>query len=488
MRMALMLALLFGLAGCADRGHQGLRFALTNMPVTLDPRYATDAASTRINRLLYQRLVDFDDALKPVPALAAWRRIGPRHYRFLLRQASSFADGQPLTAADVRATYQSILDPETASPHRQSLAHIERISVTGRRQIDFFLRRPDVLFPGRLLIGILPERLLAKGHPFNRRPVGSGTFRFLAWPDEGHLRLRRQRDGLMVEFLAVKDPTVRALKLLRGEVDMLQNDMPPELIGYLQGQQGIAVQRRHGSNFAYLGFNLEDPQTSILALRQAIAMAIDREAIIEHVLGGAARPAVALLPPEHWAGNPVLTMPAHDPRRARQLLLAAGLVGDRRPRLVYKTSSDPFRLRLATIIQQQLAEVGIDVQLRSYDWGTFYGDIKAGRFQMFSLMWVGIKLPDIFRYVFHSESVPPNGANRGRYRSAEADGLIAHAEGSDLSRASSDYRQLQALLLADLPYVPLWYEDNVMIHRQEVQGYRLAIDGNLDGLNDVRID
>jgi peptide/nickel transport system substrate-binding protein len=83
------------------------------------------------------------------------------------------------------------------------------------------------------------------------------------------------------------------------------------------------------------------------------------------------------------------------------------------PRIVYTTSTDPFRLRLATIIQHQLSAAGFEVELRSYDWGTFYGDIRAGRFQMYSLMWVGIKLPEIFRYAFHSESRPPVGANRG---------------------------------------------------------------------------
>ncbi len=94
----------------------------------------------------------------------------------------------------------------------------------------------------------------------------------------------------------------------------------------------------------------------------------------------------------------------------------------------YKTSTDPVRVRIATVIQQQLAEVGIDMRLSSYDWGTFFGDIKAGRFQMYSLAWVGIKTPDIFRYAFHSSSLPPEGANRGRLASAAVDRLIEAAE------------------------------------------------------------
>jgi peptide/nickel transport system substrate-binding protein len=195
-----------------------------------------------------------------------------------------------------------------------------------------------------------------------------------------------------------------------------------------------------------------------------------------------------MFPPEHWAGSETLAGHAHAPDRAKELLAAAGF-GPRRPlHLVFKTSSDPFRVRLATVIQAQLERVGIRVDVRSYDWGTFYGDIKAGRFQIYSLSWVGIRTPDIFRYVFHSQSVPPDGANRGRYRSLRVDRLIEVARAErDLDRQAELYRDLQALLLEDLPYVPLWYEDQIYAARSEVRGYRLAPDGNYDGLVDVEL-
>ena len=145
-------------------------------------------------------------------------------------------------------------------------------------------------------------------------------------------------------------------------------------------------------------------------------------------------------------------------------------------------------MRLATVIQAQLAQVGIQVEVRSYDWGTFYGDIKAGRFQLYSLSWVGIRTPDIFRYIFHSASVPPRGANRGRYRSPRADRIIETARAEpDLERQAAHYRELQALLLEELPYVPLWYENQVCAYRNAVRGYRLAPDGNYDGLAEVEL-
>lgn len=467
-----------------------LRFALAQAPITLDPRYATDAASSRIDRLLYRALVRFDAAARPVPELAHWTQLGPRRWRFRLgTHGRRFQDGEWLTCRDVRATYESILNPATGSPLRDTLvrvAGIRRIECPDPNDVVFVLARPNALFPGYLTVGILPARLIAAHHHFSHAPVGSGPFAFVAWPEQNRLILRRRRDGQVFDFLTVRDPTVRVLKLLRGEVDMLQNNLPPELVRYLAHRHGIRVEREPGSNVTYLGFNLRDPVTGRLAVRRAIAHAIDRRAIIRHLLGGGARPAESILPPGHWAGDPGLHGYRYDPALARRLLRAAGYGPGHPARITYKTSSDPFRVRLATLIQYELGRVGIDVHVQSYDWGTFYGDIKAGRFQMYSLSWVGIKSPDIFRYVFYSTSVPPMGANRGHFDSPAADRLINAAEASqDLGVKARDYRALQALLLKKLPYLPLWFEGQVFVARSDIRGYRLEPDGNYDGLIDT---
>ncbi len=485
-------SLLLGLGACqpatGPTTDKPIVFALATAPTTLDPRYATDATSSRILRLLFAQLVDFDEKGWPVPALARWELLAPDHYRFhLLPGRRDFGPGRRLGARDVHATYAHMLDPANASPHRALLTLIEHLQVVDEDTLDFHLSRPDPLFPAYLTFGILPAETPPTGNGRGLGLQASGPFALVGWPEEGRLVLRRRSDGTLVEFLRVADPVVRILKLLRGELDLLQNDLPPELVGYAARQPGIQHQSRRGSNLVYLGFNLEDETTRRLQVRRAIARAIDREAILRFVLGGGGMTAEALFPPTHWAGMPHLQGYAYDPDQARALLAEVGYTAERPLRIEYKTSSDPLRIRIATIIQAQLAAVGIEARIRSFDWGTFYGDIRAGRFQMYGLSWVGVKTPDIFRYAFHSDSVPPNGANRGRFSDPAVDRLIEAAEAElSLEPRIPLYQQLQERLLEQLPAIPLWYEDQILLSRGEILDYRLETDGNYDGLIRVR--
>ncbi len=486
---SLLLLPLFCLACSTAHNADSIRMGLASAPLNLDPRFATDATSERINRLIYQRLVTFDEQSMPVPDIANWRRLAPRHYRFRLNDSTGrFSHGRMLNADDVIATYRYVLDVNNASPKRSALVLIEEMVKLDEFTVDFMLSRADPLFPAYLTLELLPAELIAEGHDFTQRPVGSGRFVFHAWPAAAKLLLRRREDNQIFEFLEVKNPTVRVLKLLRGEIDMLQNDISPELIAYLQAQSGIEVERRDGSNYTYIGFNLRDPRTGDPRVRRAIAHAIDRRAIIEHVMRGAARQAEALLPPEHWAGASTLAAYDYDPESAIMLLHEAGHDATNPLHLVYKTSSDPYRIRLATVIQSQLRAVGIEVELRSYDWGTFFGDIKAGNFQLYSLSWVGIRTPDVFRYIFASDSYPPAGANRGRYASLEIDRLLHEVESADtLADQAELYHRIQRQLHRDLPYVPLWYEGQVFASNPRIRGYRLMPDGNYDGLAQVKL-
>jgi len=156
-------------------------------------------------------------------------------------------------------------------------------------------------------------------------------------------------------------------------------------------------------------------------VRQAIAHAINLQLIIDQALVGHTRTAGAILPPEHWAGNAALEPYTYNPELSKQLLQKAGV---KLPlHLVYKTSTDVQRVRLATIMQAQMREAGINLEIKSLDWGTFFEDVKQGHFQLYGLTWVGINTPEIYTRAFGSDSAPPKGFNRGRFSDKHLDGF-----------------------------------------------------------------
>lgn len=476
-----MLAVL--VSACGKAPHDDIRFGLPVAPLTLDPRYATDATSYRLCRLIFEALVDFDPQFNAVPALAHWDRLSPTRYRFYLPRGHRFHDGQELTAADVVATYTTILDPGYASPQRGSLANLSRVRAHGEYEVDFELAQPDPLLPGQLTIGILPARRTQTRQATLEPPIGSGPFSIDGPPSAKRISLIRRADQQRFSFEVVPNETVRALKLVRGELDMAQGGFAPELTHWLAQQPGITVTRGLGTGYSYLGLNLTSGPTRNREVRLAIAQAIDRKAIIHHLFRDQARLAHGILVPTHWASDPEAITPGYDPAAARRLLAQLGYDPQHPLSLSYKTSSDQFRLRLATVIQDQLAQAGIKVNIQSYDWGTFYADIKRARFELYGLSWVGLQLPDIFRYAFHSRSVPPVGANRGGYASAKVDELLAAAEATeDLATRAGYYRAIQQALNHDLPYISLWYEDTITVTRNEITGYTTDSNGNLDAL------
>jgi len=486
-----------GLAACHSVvSNKEILVGVTSRPRMLDPRKATDALSSRINRLLYRQLIDFNDRFETIPDLATWQKTSSTRYIFTLQEQPKFHNGQVLTAEDVVATYQSILDPDFGSAHRGSLKGIISIKSLNNQQVEFILDKEDALFVGRLVIGILPKSLIEEQHEFQKQPIGSGACEFVSLSEQ-KLVIKRIKDQVDLVFIPVKDATVRVLKLKKGELDIIQNDLSPELVQYCQKQSELKVDWHSGTNFGYIGFNFEDPLISQFALRAAIAHGIDRQAIINAMFSGHARLAGGLLVPEHWCGVQDMPQYEYNPQKAKALLKTLDL--DKLPGLVkrdennnpiielsYKTSNDPTRIRLATIYQSQLKKIGIHLNIQSYDWGTFYSDIKKGRFQLYSLAWVGIKSPDIFQYVFDSDAIPPKGANRGRYKDANADRLIHLAgKAQSLEEQAKLYQELQRYLQKNLATMPLWYEDQYSVMRNNINGYQLYADGRLDGLLDV---
>ncbi len=488
------------LAGCGEkraRSGDAIVVGIANNPAHLDPRLSQDATSAKVQRFIFSSLVAKNHDGRIVPELAArWERPTPLVHRFALRRGVRFHNGAPLTSADVRYTFESILDPALASPKAGGLEDLARIETPSPHEIVFHLKKPSASFAESLMIGVLPASARTAGKRFGEKPVGTGPFAFAEFTPDARVVLRafaghfggKPAFGRLV-FRILPEETIRVLELESGGVDFLQNDFSPDLLPRFMKNARLQIRKRLGTNFSYIGFNMRDPILSNPKVRRALAHAIDRRPIVRFIHKGMVREADSLLPPDHWAHGKGLPQYAHRPGEAMRLLDEAGHPDPDgpgpRPRftLVYKTSQNEMGRRIATVLAQQLARVGVEMKIRSYEWGTFYGDIRNGNFQIYSLAWVGISDPDIYRYIFHSRFVPPAGLNRGAYRNARVDALLEAAQRSGAAGERARlYGEVQRILGEELPYINLWHSVNVAVFDKRISGYRVYPDADLISL------
>ncbi len=219
-----------------------------------------------------------------------------------------------------------------------------------------------------------------------------------------------------------------------------------------------------------------------LRVRQAIAYAIDRTAIVDSYLRGTARLATGLLSPESWAYNGAVAAYPYDPDRARRLLdqagFPAGRDGMRKLSFVYKTT--PEGARMGELMQAMLRRVGIDLKIHSNEWATFYADMQRGNFDLASMQWVGVHDPHHYYMVFDSAMTPPRGLNRGYYSSPAMDRLLQAGDAAlDEDARRKIYAAVQELAAQDLPYVSLWWQDNVAVMSRSIEGFEPYPDGSL---------
>ncbi len=482
-------------------GPETLVIGLEGNPTDLDPRFATDAYSSRIIGTIFNGLLRLTPESELELDLArSYEEVSPTHYRFFLRPGVSFHHGRPVTADDVKFTYETIMDPGSASPRASSFEMVSEIKVVDPTTIEFFLSRPYAPFLVNLTTGIVPREVAERmGEDFSRHPVGTGPFRLVDWYQGEFLELRAFEayfEGSpklsRVLFKVIPNDTTRLLELQKGCVDLLQNSIPPYALKFLNRHPDIRVIQQAGINYSYVGFNLEDPILRDIRVRRAIAHAINRDEIISHILQGTVRKASGLLAPEHWANNSNVRTYSYDPVLSRTLLDEAGYPDPDgegpKPRffLSYKTSLNKTRKEIASVIQQQLENVGIKVEIRSLEWGTLFGDIKSGNFQIYTLTWVGLIEPDIYYYIFHSSSFPPGGANRGRYRDPMIDSLLLRGrEETDQNERKKHYKEVQRILAEQVPYVSLWYHDDVVASRKGVKHFRIFPGGDFRSLVSV---
>lgn len=483
---AYLIMIVFMFSACTQEqpSDNTLRIGLASAPISLDPRFAADAASHRVQELIHCGLVQLGEDFLAKPSLAtSWQHPDPYTWAFELDKNYTFHNGQAVTAYDVAATLNGVLNKDLSSPLRAGFAAIENISVDNDYHLTLTLSKPDASLLTRLNLGILPAAEAGKPHQAKQN-MGCGVFKLNAW--DNTLKLSRATPDSSsiqhIEILPIKDPVTRVLKLVRGEIDFTQNDLPPHLLPWLKKQPNISITAQPSTTFSYLGLNMQDDILKHIKVRQALALAMDRNLLKQALFGDLPTLGETILTPNHWAAADITITP-FDPIKAEQLLDEVGFKRNAegvRFHINYRTSTNPTRLRLVTAIADAWQKIGVDVSIESLEWGGFYARIKRGDFQVFSLSWVGITDPDIYRWILHTDMQPPKGANRGRYSNPQVDTwLDVAAVSEDLNERKVLYAKIQQQMAKDQVYIPLWYDAVVAVSGERLQGFKPRNDGSL---------
>jgi peptide/nickel transport system substrate-binding protein len=492
------LAGLIFLSGCSrgiTANPSSLTFLIESNPANLDPRFATDGNSQHIDGLLFSSLLERDAQMMLHGDLAeSWETPDALTYIFHLRPGVRFHDGQALTSADVKSTFEFIRNPANRSPKRGAFRLVTSIDAPDSATVIFHLKEPYASFLINLIrptIGIVPANAAADSA---RNLNGSGPFRFVSQAQDDEVMVERNPDYFRgapqisrVRFRVVPDALTRALELRKGSADLEISTLAPDMIPVLARQPTLAVTERPGTNFTYLGINLEDRILAHREVRQALAYATDREALIRYLLHGQAQVAPGSLPPNHWAFEANVTRYALDTARAEKLLDAAGFPRGQngvRFHITLKTSTDEqFRL-IGAALQEQWRKVGIELELRPLEFATLLSDALKGNFQLNLLRWVGANNdPDFFEFAFSSKRFPPDGANRGHYRNARIDALTDQIRTEmEQEKRKQFCGEVQKILADDLPYLPLWFTDAISVHRRSLGDLALSATGDFDFL------
>jgi peptide/nickel transport system substrate-binding protein len=497
------------IAGCRTKAEDPstVTTIIESSPNNLDLRQGTDAQSERVGELIFDALVKKDEHYELQPWLAtSWEQPDALTWIFHLRDGVRFHDGRPLEAQDVVYTIESLIDGSLVTAKSGSFAAVERVEAKDRLTAVVHMKRPDagLLFDvSDGLFGVVPR---GSGKDLGLNPVGSGPFKFVSAVQDKEVIVERNHEywGGMpsvpsgthrierVRFEVVPDTITSALELQKGSADIASNVLTLDMVHTLESAPNLKVESGVGSRVIYMTFNVNDPALKDRRVRQAVACAIDRQEIVDAIWRGRARLANTLLPLGHWAAaaDDALAQYPHDVARSQRLLEQAGFPAGKdgvRLRLTIKTSTDETTRLMAAVLQQQMRTAGIDLEIRSAEFGTFYADVTKGAFEIYALRWIGSNEdPDIFRYAYATASFPPKGGNRGRYSNPEVDSLLTQAAAStDRTVRKADYLKVQQILAVDLPTIPLWYPNDEVLHTRRVEGIRSRGAGNFDFLTEA---
>ena len=470
---------------------------LAGFPQALNPILANDEASLAVNALVFCGLTRYDEQGKPVPDLAESWEVSPdgKTYTFKLRPNARWHDGVPVTADDVLYTVKSIQDPQYSGPLGQRWKDVGAEKVDDQTVKLTLEKGSYAPFIEYTTVGLLPAHLLGAigaqdlpSHRFSVQPVGTGPYLVKdVRPDRIEVEAAPTYYGTRphlsrILFRVYPNNKTILTALERDEVEGVPM-VEPEDAARLAKEKEVTLYTAPQASMTFLFFNLSNPLLADRNVRQAIAYAVDRQQLIDVAREGRARPADGPVLPGSWAYNGDVKKYAHSPDQAKAILDAAGWKQeaegaarrkDGRPlRFVLLTNDRRERVRLAEALQQQLGQVGIEVEVQATGTGGLVQDfLLPRRYEMALYSWDQNGFdPDPYA-LWHSTQQAPNGLNVAGFANRRADDLMERGRRAvDQNERTRQYAEFQAVFAEEVPSLPLYYPT-----------YDFAISGKIKGV------
>jgi peptide/nickel transport system substrate-binding protein len=489
------------ISSSCKRANNVFTIALYEKITSLDP---VTAANDRVRVLIFNSLVKKNEKYDYVPDLASNIQVTPDGtvYTFTLRDNVRFHNGHVLTSADVKYTIDSLLAkrgvPKAASffeSNGEKASFVKSIETPDPKTVVITLTKPwQALLSNLVSVGIVAQGTLESQQD---QPIGTGFYKFVRFDKaQGVIDLESNDDYWegapsikAIRIRPVDDANALQAELNSGRIDLapLPTNLSPDTLVSLGKQPALKVEQFPGANLIYLNFNVEAAPLNNVAVRQAIAYAIDREKLINQLLQGQATIAHSILPEGSWAYSPGQKY-NYDPAKAKLILDQAGS----KP-IVYKISSSSSAARqYAGVIQDNLKQVGIPVSLETLETPILISQQTNGQFQLASGSWVGGNQDPIFlRDLFDSHEIPSadhRGRNRSRYANPEFDHLVEEAAvTTDREKAFGLYSRAQDIISRDVPMLPLWYPANMIVSRRNVTNIKVDGSGDWSFIRNLKI-
>ncbi|MCI1858452.1 MAG: ABC transporter substrate-binding protein [Sporolactobacillus sp.] len=522
---ALIMVLAMALAGCSSgssdnsgSGNKTLVFGRGADTTSLDPATVTDGESFRVTQNIYETLVSYDYAhqsTKVKPGLAKSWKISSdgKTYTFTLNKGIKFSDGSAFDADAVvynfdrwmngKASGKFAYFPSMFGGYKGDKALvIDSVTAPDKNTVVFKLKRPSAPFLQNLAMSPFaiasPKAIKKSGSKFGTSAaVGTGPYVFKSWKKNNTITLEKNshywKKGLpktdSIVFKVIPDNGARLNALKNGEIDIMDGLNPSDIDG-LNSNKNLKVYYRPPMNIAYLGFNVTTKPFDNKKVRQALNMAVDKQAINKAFYNGAAQPAKNPMPPVLLGYNKNLKDYTYDLKAAKKLLAEAGYPHGFKTTL-YTMSNPrdymPQPNKTAEAIQSSFGKIGVKVEIENVEWSSYIEKLMKGGAPMYLMGWIGDNGdPDNFLYtLLDKDSIGTN--NLSFYKNDQLHKILIDAQSeTDKAKRAALYEKAQEIIHEDAPWVPLEYAKAAMAGKSTISGYKPSPTGT-EPLDNVTI-